>query len=394
MPDKLMRVLMAQERLTVITEPNTEQVFDPRVNVHLVADSRNVECVRQTLLGILRSEPVDQLLTPYERNQTTGGYLRSLLGLPGRDFETSNNCANKVAMKQRYVEAGLPTADFDVAYAWNDVLRIADRLGWPLVVKPVLGGGGNHVVVLRSREAFNRFVASPAATAMLGLSMPFIVERFVDMSGEYHCDGVVVGGEVRLSVSSRYFSPLLGCPDDRNGSYTLPDDHPDARDIAALHARAVAALGLRSSVTHMELFKTDDGFVCGEIAGRVAGGGIAPAIHLRHGVELWQTWFDLACGRTPELRVEPSQQIVINLLLPARPGRIAAISSEDELRAISGVVGVEVTRRVGDVIAPELNTSSSTGIAYLEAPSLDDVDALARRTIDGFRLVVEPVSPA
>lgn len=392
MPASLMRLLMAEGRLTVITEPDTEQVFEPHVEIHLVADSRNVELVRKTLLGILRTQPVDQLLTPYERNQTTGGYLRSLLCLPGRGFEVANNCTSKFAMKRCYVAAGLPTPEFDVAYSLDDIPAIAQRLGWPLIAKPVLGGGGNHVTPLRTREAFDAFASSPAAKELMALGLPLLVEKMVEMSGEYHCDGVVVAGRVELAVTSRYFSPLLGCDAERNGSYTLPDDHPDAVEIRALHERAVAALGLRDSVTHMELFKTADGFVCGEIAGRVAGGGIAQAIELRHGIDLWRVWYELACGRTPSLnKFERSSQIVVNLLLPARPGRITAISDVDDLRSIPGVVGVEMSRRVGDVVPAALNTSSSTGIAYLIAPTLESVDELARAVIGRFQLTVERV---
>jgi hypothetical protein len=388
-PAQLLAALMAEDSLTVITEPDTKQVFDPRVEVHLVADSRNVELVKATLIGIMRQRHIDQLVTPFERNQITGGYLRSLLGLPGRDFETSNNCANKYAMKLRYRDAGIPTTDFGIAYGLDEIVVVAEHIGWPVVVKPVIGGGGNHVVSFPNAEAFHQFAGSKKAEAMTALDLPFIVERFVDMSGEYHCDAVVWDGSVEFVVASRYLSPLLGCDKNLNGSYFLPRDSADAKAIVKLHARAVEAIGLASGVTHMELFKTADGFLAGEIAGRVAGGGIAEAIDMRHGVDLWLASLAIAYGRRPRIAPRESDEILVNYLLPVSPGTVRRISTKEELLALPGVIRVDITKKVFDTIPNELDTSSSSGIVYVSVPSEQLVNTTIRRIASSFYLEVD-----
>jgi len=387
---RLFDAALAAGPLTVIADADADHRYDERVSVHRVADTRDAIAVRGVLMQIKRQRKVDQLVTLFERHQATGGYLRGILGLPGRDFATAVNLSSKLAMKRRYRSAGIPTSDFDVAFTLEEVKTIAGTLGWPIVVKPIMSSGCSNVVAFHDSAELEKFLASDSrAAAMAALDMPFIVERFVDMIDEYHCDGVVSDGTITFVSASRYLQPLLGCSDDRNGSTLLPSSDHDAQAIFELHARVVAALGMRDGVTHLELFKTESGFLAGEIAGRVAGGGIPEAILLRHGVDLWAVDFDLACGRRPRIEPRTSNDYVVNLLLPARPGIIRRISEANDFSGLPGVVRVDMTRRIGDTIPPEMHSSSSSGIVYLSLPDETAIEAAVKGVMERFRLSVE-----
>lgn len=355
------------ERVSVVTETGHTHRFPLGVDIVEVSDIRDCGEVLRAAVSVARREPVEHIVTPVEFSQATGGYVRSTLGLPGLGYESALGFSNKYVMKRRLREAGLPVTEFAQVLALEEVPRAAERTGWPCVVKPVFGGGCLDVVVFESRAHFDAFAASPEADSLRESRDPLIVERFVPMDAEYHCDGVVHDGEVQFAAASRYFTPLLGQIDNFSGSYFLPDGHPDLAPALDLHARAVRALGMRSGVTHLELFKTRDGFLVGEIACRPAGGGITEALDLQYGVDLWQAFWDTSIGRAPRCEPRRRDGIVVNADFPTRPGRITRLAAEAELAALPGVIRARMTMAVGDVIPVDLTSSTSPGLVFYEA---------------------------
>ncbi|MFI6094748.1 ATP-grasp domain-containing protein [Lentzea sp. NPDC051213] len=386
--------------LTVITEPGHLQQYGSEVDVRLVDSVRDTEQVRRAALEVLREREIDRVLAPFELGLPVAGYLRSYFGLPGMGYETANAFANKYVMKQRMAAAGLPTASFRIAYGLGGVAAKAEEIGWPVVVKPVIGGGSIDVVVLSDAEHLARFARSPEAGTVRALDVPLIVEEYVEMDGEYHCDGIVQDGEIRFVSPSLYFTPVL----DRVGnlgSFCLQEDHEDRAEIVALHARAVRALGLESGVTHMEIFRTPRGLIVGEIACRPGGGGVVGAIELQHGVDLWRALLLTSLGLDPEIEVRRRPGIVGHYYLPVTPGSITGLNPVEEFESLPSVLRVEMTRRLGDVISPVLNSTSSAGHVHFTLEHERDIPARIQEIleryvleIDGERAEIEVRMPA
>ncbi len=352
-------------RVSVITEAGHLQRYGPEVDLHLVESIQDVEQVRRTTMRILSERDLHRVLSPFELSVPVAGYLRSYFGLPGLSFETANLFTNKYLMKRRAAAAGLPVTAFRIAYTLADVRPKADELGWPVVIKPVLGGGTLDVVVLDSPDALTRFVASPAAESIGQLTIPLIVEKYVEIEAEYNCNGIIHAGEVIFAAALRYPFPMLGCPAGLNASYTLPPDHRDRAAILDLHARTVHAFGLQSGVTHMELLKSKDGLLVGEIACRPPGGGIPDAVALQYGVDIWRAFRETSLGLAPELRLTDREGLLMTYLLPIKRGRIVRLSTAADLAAVPSVVRVDMYKQVGEVMRDRVGASAAAGAVYL-----------------------------
>jgi hypothetical protein len=374
-------------RVSVITETGHRQRYGPDVDVHLVDAIADVDQVRLATMRILAERDLHRVLAPFELSVPVAGYLRSYFGLPGLSFETANLFANKYLMKRRAAAAGLPVTAFRVAYRLADVLPRAVELGWPVVIKPVFGGGSLDVVVFDGPDAFARFCASPASASIRRLTIPLIVEKYVELEAEYTCNGIVHDGEVIFAAVLRYPVPLLGCPAGFNASYTLPPDHPDRAEILDLHAATVRAFGLRSGVTHMEFLKTRDGLLAGEIAGRPPGGGIPEGIQLQYGVDIWRAFRETSLGLEPDIRQAEAEGLIVNYLLPIRPGRIVRLSTAAELAAVPSVLRVDLHKKVGDVMRDRVGHSATAGLVHFRA--WNEADAWRRITELAQRYVLE-----
>ncbi|MET9689988.1 hypothetical protein ABZY81_16180 [Streptomyces sp. NPDC006514] len=378
-------------RVTVITEPAFVDWYDERVEVRTVPSIDDLLAVKNAALDVLAAGPVDAVVSPAEHGIATAGFLRSYLGLPGLGYEAANSFANKLVMKQRLAAAGLPTAPFGPLYRLEDLPERAEELGWPVVLKAAFGTGCMSVFALGSPEEFELFAAGEEAERLREARCPLLVEKFVGMSGEYHCDGVVHDGEVRFVAASRYFMPLLGRFDEFTGSYFLPPDDPDRAVVEDLHRRVVEALGMRSGVTHLELFKTDEGFLVGEITCRPGGGGIVEAVRLGHGVDLWQAFLETALGQEPTLDPSPDERIVVNVDLPIRQGRIVEQTPAEVLEKLPDVLKVRMLHQAGDVVGYRLYSSAANGIVFLAVRSEDEVAQRVAGIAATYSAVVESV---
>jgi hypothetical protein len=376
-------------RVSVITEPGHLQRYGPGVDVHLVESIHDVERVRRTAMHILSERDLHRVLAPFELSVPVAGYLRSCFGLPGLSFETANLFANKYLMKRRAAAAGLPVAAFRVAYTLADVRPKADELGWPVVIKPVLGGGSLDVVVFDGPDAFTQFCASPASESIRRLTIPLIVERYVELEAEYNCNGIVHDGAVIFAAALRYPFPLLGCPAGFNASYTLPPEHPDRAEMLDLHARTVRAFGLRSGVTHMEFLKTPDGMLAGEIACRPPGGGIPDGIWLQYGVDIWRAFRETSLGLEPEVRVADRGGLLLTYLLPIKRGRIVRLSTAADLAAVPSVVRVDMHKQVGDVMRDRVGHSATAGVVHLRVRDEAEVSTRMLELAERYVLEVE-----
>jgi hypothetical protein len=377
-------------RVSVITEPGHRQRYGPEVDVHLVESIRDVEQVRRATLRILGERDLHRVLSPFELSVPVAGYLRSYFGLPGMSFEQANLFANKYLMKRQAEAADLPVAAFRIAYTLAGVRPTADELGWPVVIKPVLGGGTLDVVILKSAEALTRFASSPDSESIKQVNLPLIVEKYVEVEAEYTCNGIIQDGDVRFAAVLKYPFPMLGCPTGMNASHTLAAEHPDRAEILDLHARTVSAFGLSSGVTHMELLKTRDGLLVGEIAARPSGGGIPEGIRLHYGVDLWQAFREISLGQEPTIRVTESEGLLMNYLLPIKPGRIVRLNTAD-LAAVPSVVRVDLHKQVGDVMLDRVGASAAAGVVHLAVR--DEAEVALRMLELAERYVIEVEDP-
>lgn len=381
-------------RLTVLTHPEYAHLYRPETPVVLVDDVTDLRQVRDRVVELIRTRPIDHVIAPSERGLQPAGYLRSFLGLPGTGYDTANRFSNKYAMKRALAAAGLPVAPFALLGSLLDLPRHATELGWPVVVKPVIGAAARDTHVLADRAEFDELLSSPRAAGLRGCRYPLIVERFVDVDAEFRCDGVVGAGAVRFAPVSRYVLPPLVRQGRIAGSYTLPTGSPDLAPVDELHRAAVAALGLHDGITHLEVLRTSDGYLIGEISARPGGGGIGEAIRLRYGVDLWQAFVDVSVGREPGCAPTDSGDVVIACTLPARAGRVEHVTPAAELAALPGVVDVRGLVEPGGVVADEVSSAVHAGVVYLRAPGEAAVPAMIAEVERAFTLTVDPVKAA
>lgn len=380
-------------KLSVITEEGHPDIYGTGIRVETVDDIDDPSAVLRAAMRLNRKQPIDNILTPYETGLPSGAFVRSTLGLSGMDFHTATGFTNKFVMKRRLQAAGVNVMPNLLAQDREHLLERAESLGYPVVLKPVYGGGSIGVAVCDDAAEAHDWWNSHAT----GRSHPVaLVEKKAELKAEYHFDAIVRDSKTRFSVASRYGEPMLVNVVQRlpYASYQLPPDHPDSVMIESLHDHTISALGLQSGVTHMEVFRTDDGWFVSEIACRAAGGAIPEAIALHHGIDLFDTAIRLSLAESVDFAVpaaESRHPFFGHAALSVKAGKITAVAAASTFEDVPGVVAVDIRSKVGEVIPESFYSTVASGYVYVGA----DSEAAMREALTEIRRrqVVDTTTP-
>lgn len=352
---------------------------------------------------------VTRIATRWEGAMIAAGFMRDLLGLPGLTMSASVGFTDKAIMKQRLYAAGIAVAQHRIVKAVHEIAPVARDLGgFPVVVKPRRGfaSTNTHVIAstrqlleLSAEGLFDRpvdaspfYLGDPAFEPLARQRAGMLVEQYVDIATEYHCDGLWLDGQPVYNLPGRYHTPPLKAMGGMLGAVLLDPDSDEGRFVADLSTRAAAALGIRDGFTHAEVLRTHDGcWLLGEIAARPGGGGIQTAIKHAYGVDVATVQAALAAGETPEVTLRRTPGFVGWAGPPVPPGRVVAIASADQVREHPAVIDATVVAKPGQTGG---RTGSGiwgglAGLVYLRGRTPDEVLAMMPSATEGFAVRVE-----
>ncbi|CAI9830885.1 MAG: lysine biosynthesis protein LysX [Nitrosopumilus sp.] len=82
-----------------------------------------------------------------------------MLGIPVvNTLAVASACGDKLLMTARLKAAGVPTPETHFAFSAEAAAECAEREGYPLVIKPLVGSWGRGVVPIRDRDALDAII--------------------------------------------------------------------------------------------------------------------------------------------------------------------------------------------------------------------------------------------
>lgn len=269
------------------------QALPPEAREHLVhyqqAPLGRGEEVLAAVEELGRRTRIDRVECLWEPYVLLAAMARERLGLDGMTVDQALLFRDKELMKQRLDEAGIRTPRHASATTAAEVWEAAERIGYPLIVKPVAGAGSADTYRVDSAEDLAEML--PMLLHVRKLS----VEEFIDGDEEYTHDTVCAGGEILFENMSWYRPrPLIA----RSVEWISPQTVA-LRDIDAEHLqdgremgrRVLEALELDTGFTHMEWFRTPSGeAVFGEIGARPPGARTVDVMNYSVDGDLFRAW--------------------------------------------------------------------------------------------------------
>jgi biotin carboxylase len=309
--------------------------------------------------------PIDGVITIGCDVPLTVASVADRLGLPSIPIEAARLAQDKLAMKRRFAEAGVPVPWFAAIASAQSLKSIVGGRGYDLVVKPVDSRGSRGVQRLTPGMDLDAVWERAAAQSPTNRVM---VEEFLP-GPQISTESILIDGEgFTPGFSDRNYEYL-----DRYAPFFIENggdlpSHLDQRTQDAVKRTAEAAgraLGIRTGNIKGDMVVVDGKPHVIELAARASGGYFCTReIPLNTGVDFIGAIIKLALGEevSPDaLRSKRLTPIVQRYAFP-EPGRVTSVSGLKEARHTAGVEEVVVTVQPGDQIAPPTHSGCTAAM--------------------------------
>ncbi|MGZ8778999.1 MAG: ATP-grasp domain-containing protein [Thermoanaerobaculia bacterium] len=332
-------------------------------HVQAVDWAQPLDVVRR-IVELYGAGEIDRVVPDDEFGLFPAALATNQLGIPGPTLRAVRNTRDKLHMRRTLEEAGLGQLQYAVCRDFAEAQAFLDRVGGPIILKPVSGTGSEGVSrVASSAELEAAFGVAAGAAGFMGI----VCEEYIE-GPEVSLEGYSVGGQfVPVALTDKLVDERF-----LEIGHQQPSTHPESVFAAAadMAGRALRALGIENGVTHTEFRISERGPVLIETHTRMGGGHLHVLTRLSTGVDLADAVVAFSLGETVEARPVPQGHAAAIRYILGRPGKVRGVRVSkaepgDGVHAVLGPpLGKEVTgrsssrERLGHVIAtgptPEL----------------------------------------
>jgi len=203
-------------------------------------------------------EPVDVL---FERSisYSRGLYISKIYEANGvkvvNSSQVAERCGDKYVTSQILVREGIPTPRVLMAFDEESALVAADTIGYPFVMKPVVGSWGRLLAKVDDRSAAEAFIEHKSS---LGVNhQVFYLQEYINKPGR-DIRAFVVGEEPICAIYRSSENWITNTA--RGGQATNCPLTPELTDICKRTAQAMGG-GLLA----IDVFETDNGLTVNEV---------------------------------------------------------------------------------------------------------------------------------
>ncbi|MCB0629892.1 MAG: ATPase [Saprospiraceae bacterium] len=258
---------------------------------------------------LMRSRQVDRIVALDDFDVEKAAYLREEFRIPGMGQTTARHFRDKLAMRQKAADEGIPVPAFSALFNDEAINRFVSTVPAPWVVKPRAEASALGIKKVYSAEELWKVIHE------LGdKRYQYLVEQFKP-GNVYHVDALSVDGKMVFGRVSQYLSTPFEVAHGGGifRSHTVDYGSEEEKALQALNARVLQAFGMKFSASHTEYIHChEDGkFYFLETSSRVGGAHLAEMVEASSGINLWGEWARIetamATGRPyqlPEVRYD------------------------------------------------------------------------------------------
>lgn len=337
------------------------------------------------LSSLAREEQLDQVESLWEPTMLLAARLRELLGIQGMNVEQTLRFRDKELMKRALDAAGIRTPWHESTTTAAGVRDAAQRIGFPLIVKPIAGAGSASTYRVDSQSELE------SVLPLLRHVPEVSVEEFVEAE-EFTYDTICADGTPLFENVCWYRPrPLVARQLEWISPVTLALRDPFVDHLAmgvAMGRAVLRALGFQAGFTHMEWYRRDDGeAVFGEIACRPPGARTVDVMNFATDSDLFRRWAEAVLHGAFTQPVERRFNAASVTKRAQGLGRIQRIDGLAQLLTEYGehVCAVDLLP-IGSPRRDWLQTLLSDGIVFVRHPELQGCLEIADRFASDLRI--------
>lgn len=378
---------LGHRTIVVVEEPSWEldyvdQVYSAPTGDLEATVARCVEIAEQ------QAEPIAGVIAFVEHSVPAAAAVAAKLGLPFVSPETAEKSRDKFSMRTAFESVGISQPGFAVGSSVAQAQEAASAISYPLVIKPIIGGGSMFVRRIDSPEELAEHFNEIQAGAWAGFDYDplfFLKAKYSDgilleeyIAGkEISVESYVQNGETTVVAVHDKPVPMDG-PFFEETFYATPSEltGETLAKVKEFTAAAHRSLGITQGATHTEFRITDTGepYIL-ETGARLGGGPIYQSVLLSTGIDMVEVLTKVSLGETVDVVVDESsvQHVGFSLHFGEHPGKLVAVDGVDQLEADEKVSEVMIYREIGELIDVPPRVWQAHGHVIFTGDSRDDI---------------------
>lgn len=340
---------------------------------------------RDAVLKAAQEENIDYILTACgDQPLSTMAYVSAKMGLPCYLSEDDvRDLTNKIYMKRKMIENGIPTSKFHVIQNLDDYVNL-DEFEWPLIVKPVDSNGSKGVKKVERREDFRVLLKEAMSYS---LSKKAIVEEF-KAGEELSVDVYVEGSTAKILM----VTTSKKIQENKDSFTILQSEYPpripySETRIHEIVQKIVNAFELHDTPLLVQMITNGDDYNVVEFSARMGGGSKYHIIEVLTGVNIMGVYVDMVMGKRPSVSPEKKWNNALMCYVYCTPGIFSELSGFDEM-CKEGLMHSYFTYKMPDSEIIKSTTSSDRVAGFLVVGnSQDDVENKLKRINDAVKVL-------
>jgi len=334
---------------------------------------------KKGILEICNNERVDAIIPINDFGVPTAAYVANKLNLVGISEEVAVLATNKEKMRQRWIKDGVSCPLVEVGLTFDEIKEAANKIGYPVVLKPAhgIGGGSRGVIVvfcedeLKHAISFSQSFYNDKST---------LVESYIDAIVEHSVETIIYNGEIHiLGISDKICAEL---PYRISNCITYPTKTTGIKleIIHQLVKDSIKSLGIDVGCAHVELAETREGdFVLFELGARSGGGATPhPIISYSTGIDMMTEYIRVMCGEMPKNLVKTRDFACCYYFLTPKPGKLKEVIGIDKVRLMDNILEADIFIENGQLIMPMKEAKNRSGYIISTGNTVHEAVSLAK----------------
>ncbi|MGW6128955.1 ATP-grasp domain-containing protein [Cellulomonas sp. NPDC055163] len=393
---------LGHRAIVVVEEPSWEGEYVDEVYTAPTGDLQ-ATVARCVEISGLEPEPIAGVIAFVEHSVPAAAAVAAELGLPSISVDTAEKSRDKLSMRKAFEKVGISQPRFALASTVEEALEAAESVAYPLVMKPIIGGGSMFVRRVDNPEELAEHFEDIRAGAWAGFdydplfflkskySEGILLEEFLP-GNEISVESYVQDGVTTVVAVHDKPTPMDG-PFFEETFYATPTvlSGETLAKVEEYTALAHQGLDIAQGATHTEFRVAPSGepYIL-ETGARLGGGPVYQSVLLSTGVDMVEVLTKVALGEAADVSVDPERvrHVGFSLHFGEQPGELAAVEGIEHLEGRDDVAEVMIYGKVGDQIDVPPRVWQAQGHVLFTGDSREDIVRKQREVNETLRFRV------
>ncbi len=378
------RAIEMGHRIVLVDRDEKSPGFNEDVikEYHSIAD-------KDKILELAQKYKIDGIIASVDAGVRPAAYVCKIMGLPGISEEAAFMGTDKVAMRIRLKERGVPVPQFYIVNTKKEYLDAVAQFSDVCIVKAADSSGSRGIYKLKDINDKEDVDYAYDYCREFSSTGALLIEEF--MEGPEICaetlsaNGICYPVQItdQLHKEPPYFTDC---------GYSQPSmlDSKIVELIRKIAIDANIAIDNFQGSSCTEMIITKDGPKVVELGVRLAGDFMTTAmVPLSCGVDMPGAVVKIALGEKIDVSPQFDKGSCVRYFMKERIGKIIKIVGVEEARSIKGVQRVEILKGIGEEATPLRKSSDRLGLVISQGEDADDAIRIAEEALNKIDFIVE-----